>query len=292
MTFGYDADVVRLWGVAGSNKLQDHGKSLTNAILNQRPGAISNRPIIFVAHSLGGLVCKAALTLADRRRELKSILDNTIGVIFMGTPHDGAYLAKWAVQVAKYLRYFRHTNKDVLRNLKPGSPDVQQVGEDFQYLLRRKDLKIEVFCFYEELRMSTFVGKIVGDQSAILLGYDNCSIHSDHRNMTKFAGKTDAGYVSLLGVLTRWLQNPIAGRKASVESHSVLPPIGKEPAARQHHLSNPKAPFNVPFRKDVDFVERGDILDQIHERCSRPAGRASLVGLGGVGYACLLIAFH
>jgi hypothetical protein len=34
-----------------------------------------------------------------------------------------------------------------------------------------------------------------------------------------------------------------------------------------------------------DFVDRGDILDQIHQRCSEPAGRAALVGLGGIGYA-------
>lgn len=283
--FGYDADVVRIYGgVAGSNKLMDHGKSLTNAILNQRQGKLSTRPIIFVAHSLGGLVCKAALTLSDRRSEFKCILDSTIGVIFMGTPHDGAYLAKWAVQVAKYLRYFRHTNKDVLRNLKPGSPDVQQVGEDFHYLLRRKDLRLEVFCFYEELRMSTFVGKIVEDNSAILPGYENCSIHSDHRNMTKFASKTDAGYASLLGVLTRWIERPLADRReqAPDNSHPTLQPLGSDPGGKSS--SGSKAPFNVPFRKDYDFVERGDILDQIHERCSRPAGRAALVGLGGVGY--------
>src|SRR5262245_16221525 len=33
MTFGYDADVVRFWSIASSNRLDDHGKSLANAIL-------------------------------------------------------------------------------------------------------------------------------------------------------------------------------------------------------------------------------------------------------------------
>ena len=50
----------------------------------------------------------------------------------------------------------------------------------------------------------------------------------------------------------------------------------------------PQAPLqpssNVPFRKDDDFVERGDVLARITERCSRPAGRAALVGFGGFGY--------
>ena len=40
----------------------------------------------------------------------------------------------------------------------------------------------------------------------------------------------------------------------------------------------------VPFRRDVDFVDRGDFLKRVDERCSQTAGRVALVGLGGVGY--------
>ncbi|KAL9082520.1 MAG: hypothetical protein Q9165_008869 [Trypethelium subeluteriae] len=47
--------------------------------------------------------------------------------------------------------------------------------------------------------------------------------------------------------------------------------------------AKPKPSSNVPFRRDDDFVERGDILTRIDERCSRPAGRAALVGFGGFG---------
>jgi hypothetical protein len=44
-------------------------------------------------------------------------------------------------------------------------------------------------------------------------------------------------------------------------------------------------PFStVPFSRDPDFVDRPDILAWIHEKCVRPAARAALVGLGGVGY--------
>lgn len=38
----------------------------------------------------------------------------------------------------------------------------------------------------------------------------------------------------------------------------------------------------LPFRRDVDFVTR-ESLDIVHQLCSGPAGRAALVGLGGVG---------
>ena len=39
----------------------------------------------------------------------------------------------------------------------------------------------------------------------------------------------------------------------------------------------------VPFSRDQDFVERGDLLDQIHRKCAVPGSRTALVGLGGVG---------
>lgn len=39
----------------------------------------------------------------------------------------------------------------------------------------------------------------------------------------------------------------------------------------------------IPFRRDVDFVERDSILDQVHQKCTRPGSRTALLGLGGVG---------
>src|SRR5947207_6859804 len=47
----------------------------------------------------------------------------------------------------------------------------------------------------------------------------------------------------------------------------------------------PTPTSTVPFRRDRDFVYR-DILSEIHCRCSQPASRVALVGLGGVGYVC------
>ncbi|QYT02969.1 Kinesin light chain [Trichoderma simmonsii] len=47
----------------------------------------------------------------------------------------------------------------------------------------------------------------------------------------------------------------------------------------------------IPFSRDPDFVNRGDILEQILARCLEPAGRVALVGLGGVGKSQLAIEF-
>ena len=56
--------------------------------------------------------------------------------------------------------------------------------------------------------------------------------------------------------------------------------------------SRPLRAFStVPFRRDPNFVDRGDLLSCIDERCSQPAGRAALVGLGGVGKSQLAIEY-
>jgi protein SERAC1 len=205
MTFGYDADVVRFWTIASSNRLDDHGKSLAYVLLDQR-GRDGQRPIIFIAHSLGGLVCEEALNLSGKRQDLQSILANTLGIIFMGTPHEGSHLANWGGTVAKYVNIFRGTNREILENLQPGSSDLQRTEEDFQHMLLRDGVRLKVYCFYEALKMNDTVGKIVETESAILPAYDNCSINADHRNMTKFTGRADAGYGQVRGVLERWIQ--------------------------------------------------------------------------------------
>jgi hypothetical protein len=46
--------------------------------------------------------------------------------------------------------------------------------------------------------------------------------------------------------------------------------------------ARPKPSSTVPFRRDPDFVYR-DILSEMELKCSRPASRTALVGLGGVG---------
>ncbi|RFU76226.1 tpr domain, partial [Trichoderma arundinaceum] len=58
------------------------------------------------------------------------------------------------------------------------------------------------------------------------------------------------------------------------------------------HPETPPQPFpSIPFRRDPDFVQRGDVLDRIDQCCSEPAGRVALLGLGGVGKSHLAIEY-
>lgn len=201
MTYGYDVDVFRS-SKASSDRLYEHGQSLGYSIVSQRIEC-SNRPILFIAHSLGGLVCQQTLILSNSIDGLWQISSSTIGIIFMGTPHYGS-LTLYRDKIAKCtphpiptrINTFTTTNTD------------PQIGNDFQFMLRRGDIALRIFCFYETLRVNDLVGKIVEEHSAILNGYENCGISANHFNLTRFSGRTDHGYAFLRSIIVKWLLEP------------------------------------------------------------------------------------
>lgn len=91
----YPASAI-LWFSDGADMtLVDRGPALTDYLLSY---GLGERPIIFIAHSLGGLLTKQILRIctssADPR--WKQIAAATWGVIFLGTPHVGSKLSNFA----------------------------------------------------------------------------------------------------------------------------------------------------------------------------------------------------
>ncbi|KAF5228483.1 hypothetical protein FAUST_11030 [Fusarium austroamericanum] len=92
LTYGYDAYIVQK-PVASTNGLIDHAKNLLNDLSTDRACSnASSRPLVFIAHSLGGLVYKEAILLSrnNPKPHLRGIFDCTKGIIFLGTPHKGS----------------------------------------------------------------------------------------------------------------------------------------------------------------------------------------------------------
>jgi len=65
LTFGYDARVTDLRGVVSNNRVGNHARNLLAALATHREDDSTNdRPIIFIVHSLGGLVCEDVSNLS------------------------------------------------------------------------------------------------------------------------------------------------------------------------------------------------------------------------------------
>ncbi|KAF1844989.1 uncharacterized protein K460DRAFT_354850 [Cucurbitaria berberidis CBS 394.84] len=226
LTFGYDADIVGVLNTAGSNTIRDHGKSLAQDLSMRRVRTQTNdRPIIFVAHSLGGLVVEQALLIArgTSQPHVKSLLPSTVGIAFMGTPHLGSNKADWASPITRLSNLLRKTNQEIVAVLKPGSEMLANLQQEFHTMLedrRRNEGKwVDIFCFYEEVAYPG-IGEIVPRQSAILREYPNASIHQNHSDMTKFSGETDTGYVRVRDQLWLWVDAVNKNKKKpEVDTH-------------------------------------------------------------------------
>ncbi|KAJ5667462.1 hypothetical protein N7507_003326 [Penicillium longicatenatum] len=66
-------------------------------------------------------------------------------------------------------------------------------------------------------------------------------------------------------------------------NHYVSPP--------ERAQTPPEPHSTVPFSRNPDFVDRGTLLEDIHEKCSAPDARIALVGMGGVGKSQLGIEY-
>ncbi|KAF8252542.1 hypothetical protein K440DRAFT_535979 [Wilcoxina mikolae CBS 423.85] len=211
-TFGYDADIAspRPFEMVSTNTVHRHAVNLCNDLGRVRTGEKMKRPIIFIAHSLGGLVCKDAILYSkdSPQDHLKNISECTRAMAFLGTPHRGSNKANLGHLLARLAKLMKQTNTNIVGVLKPDSEVLNTMQEKFYHMLenrRNAGKKIDITCFYEELDDKKF-GEIVPHDSATMLNYTSIGIHTDHSGLTKFQNADNEGYKKLLGEIKRWVE--------------------------------------------------------------------------------------
>ncbi|KJZ73934.1 hypothetical protein HIM_06602 [Hirsutella minnesotensis 3608] len=167
------------------------------------------RPLVFIAHSIGGLVVKMALTKASRDARYENILRECYGVAFFGTPHQGSsYFAmpSLAAGIQSLLHLSTPLPQSIIDGLRVGNSLLQHVDEDFKCVSN----DIRVWTFYEtiESRLSGagghhhhhhqqeqehredvyFTAPLTSIKSAILGMRQEtiCALQSDHANIASF----------------------------------------------------------------------------------------------------------
>ena len=163
LTYGYDSKITGYYASSKSkNGIFDHGNSLLNALSRERT-KLANRPIIFVAHSLGGLVVKQALVEARKRissSHIHDIYTSARAVIFFGTPHRGSDSASWGLMASNLAKAAQmDVNDAILRELDPasGNSKLLELRRDFYDILQDTEQRsrLQLYTFQEELGMTS-----------------------------------------------------------------------------------------------------------------------------------------
>lgn len=152
VTFGYDPISPRTAPDALNERLLDHALDLLRDLTASRKDrGASSRPILFVAHGYGGLVCKQAVLLSRNNvnRQLRDVFDNVRGFFFIGTPHRGEWLAYWKA-VSSY-EFPADRGRSIFEVLRTNETLLESTQTEFLSLLREPGIRgrIAVSCWFE-----------------------------------------------------------------------------------------------------------------------------------------------
>ncbi|KAK0388967.1 hypothetical protein NLU13_2544 [Sarocladium strictum] len=192
-TFGYDTKFLR--GTGNCLNIHHIGKLLLGELTVSPLIRQCDSRIVFVAHSMGGLVVKKTILLAKQDPSAQRLADRFASIFFLACPHRGADSAKLLRRVLR-VAYDRQYVADLERN----STTTQSINEEFRHC--SKDFTI--WSFYETKKMK-YWSSLVVDESSALLGYPHekqMAMNADHRTICKFDSPSDANYLTLLNSLS------------------------------------------------------------------------------------------
>ncbi|KAK1764603.1 hypothetical protein QBC33DRAFT_594654 [Phialemonium atrogriseum] len=200
-TFGYNANFK---GAATNLNIKDFAKDLLLQLSSAFAGSGQDGPIIFVAHSMGGLVVKQAYLLGKADKHFSQLIDKVFGIAFLATPHGGAQYARLLNNVLSAAPIAGHP-KLYVAELEKQSGSIQDINEKFG-----QDCEdLALISFYETLRTNLgFTKALIVDKDSAILGYENevsAPMDADHHTICKFKDRQDSNFLKLRGVLKSWV---------------------------------------------------------------------------------------
>ncbi|CAG8400414.1 unnamed protein product [Penicillium salamii] len=250
---------------ASKTRLQICGEELVNAVHDFRKG-ISDRPLIFIGHSLGGNVIQHGLMYSDSEPKFQYLVEVTVGLIFLGCPFKGSKIQEMASVVTSFLQV-AGSDSGIIRDLRYGDPVLLDKIDVFQRLLERNTIP---FCAFIE-RKETDYGKKIGltgiwkelvvdEESAGALGPHKFHLNTDHFKINKFSGPLDRSFLTVSSQINEMFTN----WKPLVESRKA----GSNRPGAQRKLMETKERHEkiVQFLAKFDFSARyRDVFSARHK---------------------------
>ncbi|KAM7202604.1 hypothetical protein V8F20_004393 [Naviculisporaceae sp. PSN 640] len=176
--------------------------------IRPEPHKTSCRPIVFVGHSMGGLVIAKATCLAagSRQHSFPRLFDHIAGCIFFGTPFGGVPAAEFASMVASLGGNFDTTvTSRLLELMQPDSEFLNELRNGFVRCVGKLSQRIRLYAFFEEqetdldlcrvVTPKNLKGVLVNKDSATLSGIiDSMGMAANHSELCKFESSKDRRY--------------------------------------------------------------------------------------------------
>lgn len=198
--------------------LHHHAQTLiANLALERKSEEVEDHPIIFVAHSLGGLLVKRALELSNdltskNADDNRSIFVSTYGIIFLGTPHNGADPAKWGVILqgmvsALVPKKIMHSESQLVKTLKANNETLQNINLHFLDIYQKFKICMVHEAMPTDIKGTTKAFVVDKDSAAPLLpDVLYFGIEATHSGMCKFESKNAPGYMNVSTTIKSWVQ--------------------------------------------------------------------------------------
>ncbi|UZP36914.1 hypothetical protein NXS19_004730 [Fusarium pseudograminearum] len=167
---------------------EEIGKCLVKEIKAKRRQPLL--PLVFIGHSMGGIAIKEALCTVGS----EDIIQDTCGIIFLGTPHQGSSLS-WLGSIVTFLTKPWGSDTTLVLSLIENNSELSNLGQRFEETLKTMTRRPHIVSFYET--KATFLGwfnagVIVGRNSATLHSTETEAIDTDHSGLNKCFGDNTA----------------------------------------------------------------------------------------------------
>lgn len=164
LTFGYDSHIKhRLGPCRNTSTVYDIAGDFLVALEASRRKEPS-RPVVFVAHSLGGIIVKETLRRSNLSPHihLRKVCESTTGIVFFGTPHGGADPRNLLLKVAESLfkAFGAQVNDHIVNALLPSSERLRELRDEFSPIAFERGWAVH--SFQEQYGIRWLNGKKVG----------------------------------------------------------------------------------------------------------------------------------
>ncbi|MCP4219139.1 MAG: alpha/beta fold hydrolase [bacterium] len=206
-----------------------------------RTNHIGDLPIIFICHSLGGLLIKKILRTS---LEIGSDIDDgnifcrTRGVCFLATPHTGSTLADF-VKLIDRVTIGATRYSEMMEELKAESPHLLELREWY----KKKSENIKTAAFMETLPYKKVIVVNAVSSDPGVLGCTPIPLDADHNSICKPANGADSRIVQSVYRFVNESLKPNKPEKAKSIADSTGPANKSFGEYRPHHVGQ-ECPFS------------------------------------------------